>query len=105
MDQALNLHAAFLRGLRASLESFAGWVLEEVRSRGWASANFRGARHQLALRFEGDGAGEAADALLAGVVRMPPEAAGQIVADLSVAADERRPGVVRIRLEALTVFG
>jgi hypothetical protein len=105
MDQALTLHAAFLRGLKASFESFAGFVLEEVRSRSWASAHFRGARHQLALRFEGEGAEAAADALLAGVAGKPPEAAGQIVADLSVAADERRPGLVRIRLEALTVFG
>ena len=105
MGQALTLSADFLRAVRARLERHAGFTLEEVRTRAWASTNFRGARHELALRFDGETAGAAADALL-GELRCDALAVpGQILAEWRLFADERLPGCVRLRLEALTVCG
>jgi hypothetical protein len=77
--------------------------MEELRTRPWASASFRGARHELAFRLEGAAADEAANRFLAGLETDIPKLAGQIVASVSVLADERRPGCARIRIEAVTV--
>jgi hypothetical protein len=103
VDSSLTLDTAFLQALRARLERYACLTLEEVRTRGWASANFRGARHELALRFDGETAESTADALLADLRRQALALRGQTVADLHLAAEERRPRLVRLRLEALTV--
>ena len=105
MDQALNHSTAFLRAVRLWFDPFANVVLEEVRCRGWASANFRGARHELAFRFEGAGADAAADRFTATLAHPAFDLPGQIVADVAVIADERQPGCARLRVEALTVEG
>jgi hypothetical protein len=49
---------ALLRAVRVHFVHFAGFVLEEIRSRRWASITFRGARHELVFRLEGEGAEE-----------------------------------------------
>jgi hypothetical protein len=105
MDQALRLNGDFVAALRARLQAFAGLIVEEVRTRTWRSANFQGARHELALRLEGTSAADDADALLLTLAGEPLEVAGQIVADLTLAADQREPERVRVTLEALTVCG
>jgi hypothetical protein len=94
---------AFLQAVQARLEPFAGFAVEEIRSRRWASVTFQGARHELAFRLEGEGADEAAGRLLSGLDARHFALRGHLVADLSVVAQERRPGLARIRLEALTV--
>ena len=89
--------------MRASLGSFAGYVLEEIRSRRWASVTFQGARHELVFRLEGDGAEEAAARFLGGLQARNFPLRGHLLADVSLVSEERRPGAARIRLEALTV--
>jgi hypothetical protein len=103
MDQALTLSAAFLRAVRTRLQSHASFTLEEVRTRAWRSANFHGARHELALWFEGETAGTEADALLSELGREALSVPGQILAEWRLATEERLPSCVRLRIEALTV--
>jgi hypothetical protein len=95
--------SALLHALRVNFVNFAGFVLEEISSRGWASVTFRGARHELAFRLEGDGAEDLAGRFLSGLDARDLPLRGHVLADLSLVAEERRPGCARIRLEALTV--
>ena len=94
---------AFLQSIRVQLVHFAGFVLEEIRSRRWASVTFQGARHELAFRLEGEGADEAAGRFLSGLDARNFTLRGHLLADVSLVAQERRPGFARIRLDALTV--
>ncbi|HZG08243.1 MAG TPA: hypothetical protein VEZ70_04590 [Allosphingosinicella sp.] len=93
----------FLHAIRACFAASGGFALEELRTRPWSSRNFRGSRHELAFRLEGAAANQAADRFLAEMHRSAPELPGQILASLSLLAEERRPGCARIRIEALTV--
>lgn len=95
--------SALLRAIRLKLLSFRGFVLEEVRSRSWASVTFSGARHELAFRLEGAGAEQAGSRFLADLDATEFELRGHILADIALVSEERRPDWVRIRLEALTV--
>lgn len=83
--------------------NFAGFVLEEIRSRRWASVTFQGARHELVFRLEGEGAEEAAARFLSGLHARNFPLRGYLVADVSLIAEERRSGYASIHLEALTV--
>ena len=94
---------ALLRAVRGAFACFAGFAVEEMRSRRWASVTFRGARHELAFRLEGDGAEAEAERFLAGLTASAFQLGGHILADVSLLGEERRPGCARIRLEALTV--
>ena len=94
---------ALLGAVEGRFAHAARFVLEELRTRSWASVTFRGARHELAFRVEGDGAETAAKAFLAGLKARDFALRGHLLADLSLVGEERRPGWVRIRLEALTV--
>lgn len=94
---------ALLNALRVHFVHFAGFALEEIRSRRWSSVTFRGARHEFAFRLEGDGAEEAAAGFLARLRAADFRLQGHLLADLSLVAEERSPGRARIRLEALTV--
>ena len=94
---------ALLRALAPALGSYAGVSIEEVRSRSWASVTFSGARHDLALRLEGEGAEAAAERFLGTLDAAEFPLDGHVLADISLVSQERRPGCVRLRLEALTV--
>ncbi|HEX9946598.1 MAG TPA: hypothetical protein VGA98_03575 [Allosphingosinicella sp.] len=94
---------ALLQAIRVHFVHFAGFVLEEIRSRRWASVTFQGARHELAFRLEGEGAEAAAGRFLSGLGARHFPMRGHLLADLSLVAEERRPGCARIRLDALTV--
>ena len=83
--------------------NFAGFVLEEIRTRRWASVTFQGARHALVFRLEGEGAEQAAGRFLAGLDARNFTLRGHLLADVSLIEEERRPGFARIRLDALTV--
>ena len=77
---------------------------EEIRSRSWASVTFTGARHELALRLDGEGAEQAADRLCDGLDAAELDLRGHILADIALVAREAADQAgVRIRLEALTV--
>ena len=89
--------------MRARFADFDGFVLEETRSRRWASVTFKGARHEIAFRLDGDGAEGEAERFLLGLEARAFPLRGHLVADLCLVAQERRPGFARIRLEALTV--
>jgi hypothetical protein len=93
MDGALT----FLRGVRAALKALAALPLEEVRTRRWRSANFRGLRHEFALCFDGPAACSAADGFIEKLAPAQLEAPGHIVADVKLVSDERRPGRARLR--------
>jgi hypothetical protein len=95
--------SALLQAIRAHFVHFAGFVLEEIRSRRWASVTFQGARHELAFRLEGEGAEAAAGRFLSGLRTRDFPMRGHLLADVSLVAEERRPGCARIRLDALTV--
>lgn len=94
---------AFLRAIRVNFMNFAGFFLDEVRSRSWASATFTGARHELAFRLEGTGAEAEAERFLSGLDAAEFDLRGHILADIALVSEERRPGCAQIRLEALTV--
>lgn len=94
---------AFLQATRVQLVHFTQFVLEEIRSRRWASVTFQGARHELSFRLEGEGAEEAAGRFLSGLDARKFQLRGHLLADVSLVAEERRPGFARIRLDALTV--
>jgi len=91
--------------LRALIGRFPGqrFVVEEIKSRSWASVTFSGARHELTFRAEGEGVEAAADAFLAGLTTAEFTLRGHIVADIALVSEERRPGAVTISIEALTV--
>jgi hypothetical protein len=104
MQATLNdATGALLQAVRLAFANLTGFVLEEVRSRGWASVTFAGARHELCFRLEGEGADAAADGFVKGLDPARFALPGHILADLSLVSDERRPGCARIRIEALTV--
>jgi|GEM_PF-2831321 len=94
---------ALLGAVRVHFVHFAGFELEEISSRRWASVTFRGARLELAFRLEGEGAEAAAGRFLSGLDARALPLRGHILADLRLVAEERRPGRARIRLTALTV--
>ena len=94
---------ALLHAIRVHFVHFAGFAIEEMSSRRWASVTFRGARHELAFRLEGEGAEAEAGRFLSGLEARGFELRGHLLANLSLLAEERRPGWARIRLEALTV--
>ena len=95
---------AFLRAIRVQFVDFA-FVVEEIRSRSWASATFAGARHELTFRIEGEGAGAAAAGFIAHLEAAEFELRGHVMADIALVCEERCDGedMVRISLEALTV--
>ena len=98
--------SALLQAVRlniVNLMNFSGFVLDEIRSRRWASLTFQGARHELAFSLEGEGAEDVARRFLSGLDARSFALRGHLVADISLVAQERRPGLARIRLEALTV--
>jgi 5-carboxymethyl-2-hydroxymuconate isomerase len=94
---------ALLRAIRAALGDAGLFVLEEIKSRAWASITFSGARHELAFRLEGAAASEAAGRFLGSLRAAEFALRGHIVADIALVAEERRPNCASIRLEALTV--
>jgi hypothetical protein len=103
MSGTLDSATALLRAIAARLD--AEFELEEICSRSWASATFTGARHELALRIGGDGAGAALSAFLAGLAAAEFELRGHILADIALVSEERRDGEdeLLLKLEALTV--
>ena len=94
---------AFLRAVRARCSDLGAFVLEEIRSRAWASITFSGARHELAFRLEGRGAEDEARRFFRGLDASEFHLRGHILADIALVSEERSPGCARIRLEALTV--
>ena len=93
---------AFLRALRVNFVNFR-FVVEDIRSRGWASATFVGARHEIGFRVEGPGAGEAAELFAATLQAREFALRGHILADVALIAKEDFEDGARLRLEALTV--
>jgi hypothetical protein len=94
---------AILRAIRACFASIGGFAFEEIRSRAWASVTFSGARHELALRLEGEGAQAAAESFKRRLSAAEFDLRGHILADISLVSEESAPECVRLRLEALTV--
>jgi hypothetical protein len=94
---------AFLRAVRHALGSFSGFDLEEIVTRSWASGTFTGARHELAFQLVGEGAEMVADAFVAVLDRAEVAMRGHLLADIALLSQERRDGVVKIRIEGLTI--
>jgi hypothetical protein len=76
---------------------------EEVVSRSWASATFVGARHEIILTLDGEGAEAAAESFLGGLAAEEFPLRGHIMADIALVSVRRTPGHARIAIEALTV--
>ena len=100
---------ALLQAVRSNISDIvndpgsAGFALEEIRTRRWTSVTFQGGRHELAFSLEGEGAEEAAGRFLGRLDARNFTLRGHLLADISLVAQERRPGFARIRLDALTV--
>jgi hypothetical protein len=97
---------ALLRGLRShivNLMNFGPPQFEEIRSRSWASVTFTGARHEIAMRLEGEGAEAAARDFADSLDVTEFRLRGHILADIALVAQETVPGGMRLRIEALTV--
>lgn len=102
----MSAERELLRAIRADVGRFSqAFEIEELGSRPWASVTFSGARHRLAVRFEGPGAGAAADAFLDGLAEREFALAGHVLADIALVWDARAPheDQARLTLEALTV--
>ena len=95
--------SALIRAVRLHFSPAAGFALEEVRSRGWASATFTGARHELAFRLEGETAEAEATRFLSGLEAAEFDLRGHVLADVALLSETRSPGLATIRIEALTV--
>jgi hypothetical protein len=91
--------------LRALAPHFAGLelIVEEIKSRSWASATFVGAHHELGLRLQGDGAEAAAGQFAARLDVRQLKLRGHILADIALLASEPTEDGIRLQLEALTV--
>lgn len=91
--------------LLAQLAARAGAIpmVEEIRSTPWMSITFSGARHRLALRFDGQGAAAAADRLAENLDYAEFDLGRHILADIEVRERREAEGSVFIALEALTV--
>lgn len=99
---------ALLRAIRVKFVNFDAITFEEIVSRGWASVTFTGARHEIALRLDGEGADGAASDFLANLETAEFRLRGHVLADIALVSEERSvcpDGTprIRIRLEALTV--
>lgn len=95
-DQA---QAAILRAAAAIVTPFgARVVIEELRSRDWASLTLTGARHELDVRLDGAGAAAALDALIAALPQAQVSMNGRILAELVV-----EPGTADDEGVALTI--
>jgi hypothetical protein len=103
MDGPLDDSAAFLRAARKALSGLGSVALEEVRVRGWKSANFRGARHEFLLRFRGLDCASRADRFVEALARTELDLPGHVVADVDLVAEERRAEWTLLRMEVLTV--
>ena len=95
---------ALLRGLREKFDRSHALAFEAISSRSWASATFTGARHELTLRLEGEGAPDAAERFAKDAEAAEFRLRGHVVADISVLSCERLDGTAaRVKLEVLTV--
>jgi hypothetical protein len=95
---------ALIRAVRARFAApDLRFAIEDLRSRSWASVTFSGARHELAFHVEGEAAEDAAARFLASLDASEFAMRGHMMADVALVSAERRPGRVRIALEALTV--
>ena len=94
------------RALCAAFEGFDVATRSEIlANRSWTSINFSGERHAFRLTIEGEAAGAAADAFLAGLAEAEFALPGHYVVDIGVVGDERDAdaGRVRLGIEAVTV--
>lgn len=94
---------ALIRALTVNFVNFRSLVFEEIRSRSWASVTFTGARHEISMRLDGDGAEAAADAFLSDLDIAEFRLRGHILADIALVTRNIVEDGVRIRIEALTV--
>ena len=78
---------------------------ETLANRSWTSITFSGERHALRLTIEGEGAGAAADAFLAGLAEAELALPGHHLVDLGMVGDDRTADGCRVvlDLEAVTV--
>ncbi len=100
---ATDATTALLRALRIAFGSVNFVNFERVHSREWASITFSGARHEITVRLEGEGAEAAADRFAAGLDETEFRLRGHILADIALIARESAGEGVRLDLEALTV--
>ncbi len=94
---------ALLRALRSAFDSVNFVNFERVQSREWASITFTGARHEVTIRLDGEGAEAAADRFAAGLDATEFRLRGHILADIVLVGRERTEHGVHLQLEALTV--
>lgn len=103
-DAGEAIAAALREGV--TFETFRGRVEAKLLAQTeWASVTFAGARHRLLVVLSGDGAVGAAADLLAALPELEFDIPGHIVADVALAAEERRDGGdhAALELEVLTI--
>ena len=98
--------ACLMRALRARAGTGRDEILlTRYRSTDWNSLTFLGERHEMVLQAVGPDAGLLADRIVDKLAEADFSIAGQIVADIGLAAplEYGQDGSVGIRIEALTV--
>jgi hypothetical protein len=90
-----------LRALRQ--RAGAGPVIEDLRTTPWASITFSGARHSIALRFEGEAARHAARAMTDGLDYAEFHLGAHILVDIAVAETRLAGDNVYLVIEALII--
>ena len=96
--------AELIRALGVHFVHFAGrLIVEQRRSRNWASVTLSGARHCVSLLLEGRDAGETAAAFLSGLEAREFALDGHLLADIAGEMNDVRDDRARLILEALTV--
>ena len=78
-------------------------VVEEVRSRPWASATFSGARHRIALRFEGAAAAARAETMSWGIESAEFDLGRHLLVDIAIAECRETDAGVCLFVEALVI--
>lgn len=76
-------------------------VVEDIRSTPWSSITFTGMRHCFALRFEGERAKAAADALSKGLDYTEFDLRRYILVDIAIVENEVGGDYARLAIEAL----
>lgn len=100
----MDAASALLRAVRNAFAGFGGaLVVEEMRSRRWASITFTGARHELRFRLEGRTADEEAERFVSSLEAAEFALRGHVLADIALVSQVREEGRAVIEVEALTV--
>jgi hypothetical protein len=96
-------HRMLMQAIRAKAERDGVARIVHNSSEAWASATFRGARHNMLLQLDGDGADDRATRLAEALGIMEFRLPGHLVADIALVGRRTNAKGTAIEIEALTL--